>query len=143
MAIPLLPYSDSSITIPLVADFVMFSYSDICSPLNQDVYCVLLLDVIIIIPMTVPHYCNISLFFLLLNKKASLKCCIIRSLFDFALFLYSIYFPPLHTVGHALFGKCFYAGALCHLLICLCLLVFLAAGVLFADGKYGNVTSFF
>jgi hypothetical protein len=26
------------LTTPLVADFVVFSYSDICSPFNQDVY---------------------------------------------------------------------------------------------------------
>lgn len=31
--------------IPLVVDFVAFSYLDICSPFSKDIYCALLLDV--------------------------------------------------------------------------------------------------
>ena len=133
MAIPLLPYSDSSMTIPLVADFVTFSYSDICSPFNQGVYCAHLLDVIII-PMTVPRYCNISLFLLLLNKKASLQCYIIRSLFHFALFFYSIYFPLFIRMAMPF--------------LCWCIAPPTYRFILFGFpprcviGNYGNVTSF-
>jgi hypothetical protein len=80
------------LTTPLVSDFVVFSYSDICSPFNQDVYYAHLLDVVII-HMTVTHYCSISLSPLLHNKDARLQCCIICS-YSILLVSFTLSFPP-------------------------------------------------
>lgn len=124
--IPLLPYADSSMTIPLFADFVGFSYSDVCSPFNQDV---------IIISMTVPHYYNIFSFHLLLNKKklvysAALFIPYSNLLFSFPPFIFPLFIPMAMPSSASVS------------MLSLCLLVFLP-GVLFADRNYGNVTSFF